>query len=177
VRPFACLFPLALSAVVCPAHLAGQTPTYETYDSVIVDSTGAIAIRTLGHRTLIRAPDSGQVGVDQVAISPDRRAVGWLTLFANCCTSYPIPLSLKVYAQGIQHSFTGIALPIWRWRFEAGGAHVAFYQETVHGGMGTHYELRAVDGEELLDQYEPTDSLPPPPWVTRLKAVHADSAP
>ena len=158
-------------AAVMPA--AARTQAAQAYASATVDSNHAVRIRTSDHRTVVLAPDSDQVGVDQVAISPDRRAVGWLALYPNCCTSYPIPLVLEVYARGAVHAFRGIDLPVWRWAFEAGGTQVSLYQETVHGGFGAHYELRDVQSGGLLARYEPSDSTPAPPWVVRLRAAHA----
>jgi hypothetical protein len=169
---------LLLSLLVAlPGPSWCQAQTAELYDSAGVAANGVLSIRTADHRSIVPTSDSGQVWIDQVAISPDRHAVGWLVMHPNCCTSYPIPLALKVYAGGILHSFTGIDLPVWRWRFEGGGAQVSLYQETVHGGMGTHYELRDVMSGRLLAQYEPTDSTPAPPWVTRLSAYRPDSLP
>ena len=154
-----------LSAIPRRAACEAQVP--ELYDSAAY-TNGVLRLWTSDHRTVVPAPDSGEVGVDQIAISPDHRAVGWLVLHPNCCTSYPIPLALKVYTRGTLYSFTGVGLPIWRWRFEANGAQVSLYQETVHGGIGTHYELRDVLGGRLLGQYEPADSTAAPPWVARL---------
>ncbi|MGH7702353.1 MAG: hypothetical protein ACREMO_04630 [Gemmatimonadales bacterium] len=175
-----------MQVLPCALFLASATTTLalvpceaqdaESYEAATADSTGLLSIRVSAQHTIVPPRDSGQVGIDQVAISPDRHAVGWLVLYLNCCTSYPIPLTLKVYARGTLRSFTGIDLPVWRWRFEGGGKQVAFYQETVHGGIGAHYELRDVRSGRLVGQYQPSDSTPAPPWVARLTAVPADSS-
>jgi hypothetical protein len=145
------------------APLAGQAP--ETYDTVLVDPSGDLHIVTRDGRQIAPSKDSDQVGFDQAAISPDRLAVGWLALFPNCCTSYPIPLKLVVYSSGRVYTFVGTGLPVWRWRFDSTNTQVVFYQETVHGGMGGHYELRDITTGRLVAQYEPHDAGTPPPWV------------
>lgn len=115
-----------------------------------------------------------RLGADR--FSPEGRAVGWLALYPNCCTSYPIPLALVVYSNGIKRSYTGNRVPVWTWRFMAAGTQIAFRQETVHGGLGVNYELRNVLSGELVARYSPEvglDNLPlegqqPPEWVAAL---------
>jgi hypothetical protein len=75
---------------------------------------------------------------------------------------------LVIYSDGTVHTFTGAGLPIWRWQFDSTSTRVAFYQETVHGGMGAHYELRDIVTEALVMQYEPAASEPPPAWAAPL---------
>lgn len=157
---------LTIAALALPpfaAPLAGQAP--ETYDTAMVDASGHLHIVTTDRRQIQPPKDPDQVGFDKAAISPDRLAVGWLALFPNCCTSYPIPLKLVVYVSGRVHTFVGTGLPVWKWRFDSTSKQVAFYQETVHGGMGGHYEVRDIATGRLVAQYEPHDSGPPPPWV------------
>jgi hypothetical protein len=175
---------LAVWAAVAAAAVSASAAT-ETYAEANIDANGQLRIVTAaGHvirpGPLPARPNVGdQVGYDQVAISPDRRLVGWLALYPNCCTSYPIPLALVVYSNGKTRRFTGNDLPVWRWRFEAAGRQVAFEQETVHGATGVHYELRDVSTGRLIDQYNPTSPRNPTPdrvadvkdvpsWVTRL---------
>ncbi len=162
-------FPLRLAtvALLCSADpLAAQVP--EIYDSAVVEATGLLRIVTMDHRQIQPPRDTDQVGFDEAAVSPNRLAVGWLALFPNCCTSYPIPLKLVIYSDGTVHTFTGAGLPIWRWQFDSTSTRVAFYQETVHGGMGAHYELRDIVTEALVMQYEPVASEPPPAWAAPL---------
>jgi len=55
---------------------------------------------------------------------------------------------------------------------------MAFEQETVHGGMGIHYELRDVATGRLMAQYDPpearegapTPEQATPVWVADLDA-------
>lgn len=127
----------------------------ETYILASVDKSGQLHIKTSNSRNIIIQKDSAQVGFDDIVISDDGLNIGWLALYNNVATSYPIPLELKVYTSGEIHKFTGIGLPIWQWDFTEDGKHVAYEQETVHGGWGVHYELRVIATEQLIEMYEP----------------------
>jgi len=101
-----------------------------------------------------------------------------VALYPNSSTSYPITLTLLVYSGGQLRTFTGVGLPIWQWHFTAGGKQIAFEQETVHGGLGVHYELRDASSARLIAEYSPTigpDNQPVanrkiPKWVALLNA-------
>lgn len=166
VRVAALLTVALLGRLPFAAPLAGQAA--ETYATAVVDPSGQLDIATTDRRHIQPPKDSDQVGFDEAAISPDRLAVGWLALFPNCCTSYPIPLKLVVYRGGAVRTFAGTELPVWKWRFDSTSTKVAFYQETVHGGFGAHYELRDITTGGLIAQYHPSDSLPPPAWIAPL---------
>jgi hypothetical protein len=150
---------------------AGATAP-EIYIQTELDSNGQLHILTKRHREIVptKAPD--QVGFEDVRISPDGHAVGWLALYPDCCTSDLIPLKLVIYVGGKLTTFTGSGLPVWRWCFQAEGDQVAFEQETVHGGTGIHYELRDIATGKLVAQYEPdSDSemtAKPPRWVAEV---------
>ena len=143
-------------------------PASEIYVSVRIDAQGQLHIVTANQRdiTPARAPD--QVGFDQPAISADGTTVGWLALYPNCCTSYPIPLALVIYRDGkVRHTF-GERFPVWKWRFEANGTQVAFAQETVHGHLGVHFELRDVESGQLIAAHD-GDPLPDAPqWIRNV---------
>lgn len=160
-----------LASVFFVALVASASP--ETYARAEVDASGQLRIVTGDGRTLAPRMENGQVGIDRVVVSPDGRAVGWLALFPNCCTSYPIPLKLVVRVDGRVRAFVG-SLPVWRWAFQAGGARVAFEQETVHGGGGIHYELRDLASGRLIETYEPAPAAGAPSqvpeWVAQLDA-------
>ena len=124
-----------ISACLCACILLAVAPASaaaETYVQATVDPSGQLRIVTKEGREIRPKKDSEQVAFDMVAISQDGMTVGWLALYPNCCTSYPIPLKLVMYTNGKIRTFTGSGLPVWRWRFEAGGKQVAFEQETVH---------------------------------------------
>lgn len=127
----------------------------ERYIQATVEESGRLLIKTSNSKEFFIQKDSGQVGFDKIAISNDGQSVGWLSLYNNSATSYPIPLELKVLSGGDIHLFKGNGLPIWQWYFSEDGKQVAFEQETVHGGLGIHYELREIATDRLIDFFEP----------------------
>ncbi len=153
--------------------LAGATGVPETFERADVDQQGRLRIVTSTGRVIVPVAKKDQVGFDRPSISADRRAVGWLALFPNCCTSYPIALSVGVYTNGRQRTFTGNDLAVARWSFTVDGKQLAFRQETVHGGNGVHYELRDVSTGRRLAIYDPDPEKPanPPGWVRTLDAA------
>src|SRR5258705_1691297 len=148
----------------------------DIYVSATVDDQGVLRILTKGGREIVPIKEPEQVGFSKPQISEDGRVVGWLAEFPNCCTSYPIPLKLVIYSNDRVHTLTGIGLAVSRWAFQAGGKRVAFEQETVHGGLGVHYELRDVATGGLIAEYGPkigpdNRALPDqhvPKWVQQL---------
>jgi hypothetical protein len=174
----------AIIFIVVLVSTAVHSSAQERYVRTSVDKNGSLQIVAAAGRVIVLAPEpeiefmGKQVGIDHIRIAPDQLAVGWLALFPNCCTSYPIPLAMVVYSGGIERSYHGNGLPIWKWRFTAGGNRVAFRQETVHGGLGVHYELRDVRNGDLIAEYTPEvgpDNHPLPSqrvpvWVASLDA-------
>jgi hypothetical protein len=148
----------------------------DTYTAAAVDSSGVLRIQRGNGAAIVVARDSAQVEFDRIAISKDGRCVGWLALYPNCCTSYPIPLHVRVIASGRLRTFGDGSLAISRWKFIADGRRIAFEQETVHGGFGVHYELRDVRSGRLVAQFDPPtdrDGRPRsghdvPAWVAEL---------
>jgi len=167
------------ACVWCAVLFLWLAPVYastDIYVETVIDPSGQLRVTTKHHKEIVPKKDAEQVSFEKAQISPDGRAVGWLALYPNGCTSYPIPLKLVILLNGAQRTFTGTGLPIWRWCFWAEGKQVAFQQETVHGGMGVHYELRDIDTGELAAKYDP-DTDPnvitkPPRWVVELDSNH-----
>lgn len=102
-----------------------------------------------------------QVEFDSPQISTDRKYVGWLALFPNCCTSYAIPLELIVMDQ--EHhirTFTGTGLPIFQWCFLPDSHSVAYMLTVLHGTNFEHFEWRSISDGRLLAEYEyPNDMV------------------
>jgi hypothetical protein len=172
---------IAVSVLVCGVATA-QTPSSreaqpEHYVSAAVDRRGNLAIAKSNGQSVILRKEGEQTGFSSPVVSSQKTAVGTQAMFANCCTSYDIPLELIVYAAGRVHRFRGIGLPIFQWRFVDGGTRVAYGQEPVHFGCVTHYELRDVATERLIEavdvpqpcgQIPDPKPVPIPPWVGDL---------
>lgn len=139
---------LFIAALLCAVPVSAAA---ETYGRVTIDARGQLHIFTQDRREILSSKEKGQTGFQKAVIAPNRRAVGWLALYPNCCTSYPIPLKLVIYSDGKTHTFTGNDLPVWQWCFLSSGKQVAFEQETVHGGQGIRYELRDVATGRLTE--------------------------
>ena len=170
---------LLTAAILAGLSMSSPARAADIYVHAAADSAGPLRIQRAKGKPLVVAMDLEQVGFDRIAVSGDGRSVGWLALYPNCCTSYPIPLKLVIYTQGHRRTFEGNGLPIWRWRFTANGTRVSFEQEPVHGGVGVHYELREIASGRRIEAYDPPgrdapDSLPPaggvPAWVAELDA-------
>ena len=176
---------LALISFEAAPQKPRQVPTAstETYESADIDADGNLIIRTSEQKTIIvpkgGSPKSGesfgrQTAFGKPVLSDDRRAVGAQAMFANCCTSYDIPLQLVIHSGGVTHRFEG-GLAIFDWHFADGGRRVVFSQQTVHSGCSIHWELRDIASERLLataDIPEVCGQIPNPPkvevpkWVT-----------
>lgn len=160
-----------------------RAPSTEIYASADLDADGHLRIRTSEGRIVIvskggtsKAGDvfGQQTAFGQPVVSDDRRAVGVPALFANCCTSYDIPLQLVIRSGGKTHRFEG-GLAIFDWHFADGGRRIVFSQQTVHSACSVHWELRDVASERLLATADiPAECgqgpVPPkvrvPRWVT-----------
>ena len=127
-------------------------PIVERYQSAVIDEQGSLLITTVDQRTIVISRAEEQVSFSEPVVSSSGTAVGAQAEFPNCCTSYPIPLQLVVYASGKVHRFTGNGLPIFHWRFADEGARVAYEQQPVHFGCEAHYELRDLETEHLVEE-------------------------
>ena len=144
------------AGIVCAAFVLAASPSnaQPTYRRVDVDASGHLRLTTSAGVTISPPMDSDQVGVGQPAVSLNGRSVGWLALYPNCCTTYPIPLALVVRSAGRERRFHGSDLPISQWAFRDGGRRVALSQAPLHGIVSTHYELYDVASGRLLGAYD-----------------------
>jgi hypothetical protein len=107
-------------------------------------------------------------------VASDGRTVAWVVNFPNCCTSYPIPLTLVIFRDGtIVRRFGG--MPIWKFSFESGADRVAIYMDTLHGQSAAWCQLREIASGKVLSEWRLTDGKPIPAWAqpfgTELKAA------
>ncbi len=145
------------------------------YQSALLskDDSGLVLTAVDGsHFDAPKFPD--QVGYSQPHIAPDRKSVGWLALYPNDGTSYPIPLKLVVLDQSRHlHTYTGIDISIFSWCFMQNSTAVAYIQSPLHFSDYRHFELRRLRDGRLLAKYEDPGSgargkqvrKPAPAWV------------
>jgi hypothetical protein len=93
--------------------------------------------------------------------------VGWVALYPNCRTSYPIPLELVLLGSGRRRTVISNGSPIWRWAFSANGRNVVIRQAPVHGDAPDHYELHEIATGRLIATAERDRSRPGvlPEWA------------
>jgi hypothetical protein len=149
---------IGLGAGIC--HGAVQNSITEAH----VDSKGRVHIRLAnGVEKLIRL-EKGQVGSDGIQIAADGSAVGWLVEVPNCCTSYPIPLEIRIYfVHGTRRQF-GDGMMVCEWKFMDGGRRVAYNTDTVHGNFEPQCLLVYTATGKTLQHWERGDG-PLPDWA------------
>jgi hypothetical protein len=172
IRKSISIFAIQAGTVALLLGMASTFAATDIYVETVVDPSGQLRISTKHHREIVPKKERDQSAFADAQVSPDGRAVGWLALFPDPGGSEPLALKLMVMQEGEPQSFTGNGLPFSRWCFWAGGKQVAFEQQTVHGGLGVHYELRDLQTGDLADRYDP-DANPdgvtkPPRWVVVL---------
>ena len=123
--------------------------------ATLSDDRSALIIAT-SDGTRFDAPKlAEQVEYQDARISADGKHVGWLALFPNCCTSYPVPLKLVVLDSARQaRTFEGGGLALFAWCFMPGAASVSYRQGVLHGSDFRHFERRRISDGRLLAQYE-----------------------
>jgi hypothetical protein len=84
---------LALYLVCGNTHSADKI----LIQSVHVDPGGGVHIIETDGRDRDIPKEKDQVGSSQAKIADDKETAGWLAEYENCCTSYPIALTLVVY--------------------------------------------------------------------------------
>lgn len=134
---------------------------------VITTSSGRQIVVPKSNR---KVADEQQVGFQNIAISPDGTAVGWVSYYPNCCTSYPVPILVEVYSAGRRRTFDPAIAP-WHWCFVDGSAKIAAVSTTVHGTQNEIIELWDVATEKKLEDFTWMDgeSYPrAPAWVVEL---------
>ncbi len=145
-KVFLCLALLVLPALALAASFTSFTLAGDQSSLRVLKSDGS-------HFDAPKYAD--QVGFSEPRISADGKHIGWLALYPNCCTSYPIPLALVVLDETQQlHSFDGIKIAVFSWCFMPNARAVGYAQTVVHGSNFQHFEMRAIADGRLLSQYD-----------------------
>ena len=155
--------------VVCVALALGThtSSAQPTVSRVHIDSTGQLRIALSDKRVSSPPKDSDQVAFEQVALSADHRIVGWVALYPNCCTTYPVPLKLVVLQAAGGRTVIANELPIWQWAFAADGQSVVIRQAPIHGAESMFYERRDIRTGRVIARAidDSTNRRALPAWV------------
>lgn len=112
--------------------------------------------------------DDLQASVTEPVIAGDHETVAWTVNFPNCCTSYPIPLTLVIARRGRIIQRFGDR-PIFRFVFLRSGRQIAYYMDTLHGESGAECVLRDVQTGKLQDERRVNDGKPLPGWALAFR--------
>lgn len=123
---FVVVFVCALLAFACPSAAQNVSRAYCGKDAKV-----HVVYRDGTARTLAAEPN--QVGCENPTVAGDGRTVGWSVLVENCCTSYPIAISVCLYRNGKRRVISPGQM-VWAWRFIDEGNRVAVLSGPVHGG-------------------------------------------
>jgi|SRR5271157_511819 len=158
-----------LASAIASDKQSVQRPKAPYISAMFIGAGGMSIIQNDGR--IVQPPkETEQVGYSSPRISEDRQSVGWLVDSDFCCASYPLSFMLVVYRPGKPlRRFTGDGRAIFGWKFVGTGNQVAFEQSFPHGDLRTHYELRDVDTERLVDQWDPDDTPKAPKWATGIQ--------
>src|SRR5258708_33613387 len=159
---------------VAPWALALALPAFAQADQgssvtrVYLDAKDVLQIVEQNGREVVPRKEKDQVAFSSPAIAPDRKTVGWLVDVPNCCTSYPIAVTLVVYRSGKVIRRLGNESMIADWGFRAGGTQVAFYTNTVHGDLAPRYELHDVKTGRPVARWDGHLTEASPSWTAGL---------
>src|ERR1051325_1792191 len=145
--------------------LAEENPNHELVITSSSDQRTVLTTRRAAKR------EETQEAFGDIAISADGIAVGWLSYYPNCCTSYPIPTLVEVYVNGERKAFNP-AIAAWDWCFVDGSAKIATQSTTVHGPQNAVFELWDVNSGARLEDFTwmDGDEHPNAPrWVAALR--------
>ena len=161
-------FFVALWALALTVAAFGQPDRTSLVTRVYLDASQILHIVEQNGKEVVPPKEKDQVAFSSPAIAPDRKTVGWLVDVPNCCTSYPIAVTLVVYRSGKIVRRLGNESMIAGWGFRAGGTQVAFYTNTVHGDLAPRYELHDVKTGRLVASWEGHLTEASPSWTAGL---------
>jgi hypothetical protein len=176
----------AIVAVVCATLTFGSvsSPIQHRYARAEQNENHDLVINTSANERIVIAKSdrkwagAQQVGFDDIAISRDGAAVGWVDLYPNCCTSYPVPILLEVYKDGKRHTFEPKIAPV-HWCFMNGSASIAAISTTLHGPDNQVIELWDVSTAKKHSEFVWLDgeSHPrAPAWVVAIRSTQSAKA-
>jgi hypothetical protein len=151
-----------------PESALAQSNAATSIEKVYVDVNGRVHIVGSDGKDLKPPKEKGQVSSDSASIADDKETVGWLVKFPNCCTSYPIAMTLVIWRSGRIVRRFGNGMLIANWHFVAGGKQAAFSTNTVHGDFAPHCELRDLRSGHQIAKWDGPLTDKAPFWVHEL---------
>jgi len=141
---FVLVFLLSTSVCLMATHIQSQKVS-----KAYADSTGRVHV-VMGNGREVVLP---QESVELPVIAGDNRTVGWQVNFPNCCTSYPIPLTVVLYRDGHIIHRIGNGRGLFRWQFVKEGEQVAYFSDTVHSNLAPECVLVDVATGKTLQKW------------------------
>ena len=101
----------------------------------------------------------------QLAVSENRRSVGWVSEYNGCCQNYPVPWVLVIAREGrVVHHLQGDR-PISEWQFEKGDERIAMLTDTSHGNMFPECVLYDTRSWKIVEEWYRGKSRALPAWA------------
>ena len=154
---------LLLSAATAAAQNASIARVY------FGASDGRAHVVSVAGKDTAIAPEKDQAGIQSAQLSEDRTTAGWLVEYPNCCTSYPVALTLVIYRSGRIVRRLTPGWMIFDWRFLEGGKKIAMSAGTVHGMTYRSLSLYDVVTGRMEDHWDGAFEATPPAWARELK--------
>ena len=158
------VFACVLLAFACPSAAQDVSRAY-----CGKDGKAHVVYRNGGARTFAGEPK--QVGCEDITVAADGRTVGWSVPVENCCTSYPIAISVVLFRDGKQRVLSPVQM-VWKWRFIDEGSRVAVLSGPVHGGA-TAADLYDVQSGKVQETW--AGKGPAPNWASGWEQQFTDS--
>jgi hypothetical protein len=139
------------------------------YRTFAVGDDGALHLVRTDRKEEVVPKDKGQMSFGKVAISPDRRLVGWFALYPNPFPSAQseVPQALVIFQDGlILRRFTTQQM-LWSWAFRKGGSQVA-YCDGPPGASAEQCLLRDMETSKVLATWDPKSASGTPGWTMGL---------
>jgi hypothetical protein len=128
---------------------------------VLTNDVGTVHIMSASGDDMVPPKEKGQVGCSDAKISPDKRTAGWLVSYENCCTSYPIPLTVVLFRSGKVVQRIAPGQMVYDWHFWKNDS-VAVSDGPTHNPSGPKVRLYDIPSGKLLKEWsgEYGDKLP-----------------
>ncbi len=157
---------------------APQTSGIQSKNNNLIDiditAAGIIQIRFADGKIVTIPKDlindaGNQVGSQSPKISADKKTAGWLATYPNCCTSYPVPMTLVLYKDSKIIQKIESQQVIWDWAFVDDGTQAAIINGPTHGtDEDMEYQLYDVLTGKLLAEVQDPITSSSPKWVDGL---------